>query len=427
MKKRRLYILIFIVSILGLSIVQYQYLRIGINLAKVQFSSKIGLASEQIKNTLETKNKLTFLLANAIREDSLYFNISVDSLKNASSHFLNDFLTEKLVEKGIEADFSYRLFTKDSAYYLKSPVVYERSAEVVTYPIEIKGYLPNILDADLILEMKFRNLDSYYLSKLNGLTVPSLLFIMGIIASILWMLKTYYWQRNVITTTNEFINNLTHELKTPVFSIGLASKMLADGISEEKAPLLEIIRQQVERLKTHIDKVLELASFEESKGGFDLKAIDFGPNLENLCKEFETLTSFEKVQFSFTLIDRPYWIKADVPHMENAVNNLLDNAKKYAKDPMIELISRIEKGSLVIAISDNGKGIGKKDQKLVFQKYYRVSNGNKHDVKGYGLGLSYVKKVIEKHKGTIALQSEVDQGTTITMKIPLYNKNGKKV
>ena len=423
MKKRNLYILIFIVSILGLSIVQYQYLRIGINLAKVQFSSKIGLASENIRNTLETKNKLTFLLANAIKEDSLYFAISVDSLKDASSHFLNDFLTEKLVEKGIEADFTYRLFTKDSAYYLKSPVVYERTAEVVTYPIEIKGYLPKLLDADLILEMKFRDLDSYYLSKLNGLTVPSLLFILGIVVAILWMLRTYYWQRNVITTTNEFINNLTHELKTPVFSIGLASKMLEEDISVEKAPVLEIIRQQVERLKVHIDKVLELASFEESKSVFKLKAVDFRPRLENLCKEFSTLTSFEKCNFSYYLEDKPYFIKAEVSHLENAINNLLDNAKKYAQEPKIELLSRIESGKLVISISDNGKGIAKKDRKLVFHKYYRVTNGNQHDVKGYGLGLSYVKKVIKKHKGSILLESELDKGTTVTLKIPLY-KNG---
>ena len=158
-------------------------------MAKLQFSSKIGLASENIRNTLETKNKLTFLLANAIEEDSLYFNISVDSLRDASSHFLNDFITEKLVENGIEADFTYRLVTRDSAHYIKSPEVYERTAELVTYPIEIKGYLPTLMGTDVILELKFRNLDSYYLSKLNGLTVPSLLFILGIIVAILWILR----------------------------------------------------------------------------------------------------------------------------------------------------------------------------------------------------------------------------------------------
>ncbi|PWK19367.1 sensor histidine kinase [Maribacter polysiphoniae] len=426
MKKRNIYTIVFIVSILGLAIVQYQYLRIGINLAKVQFSSKIGLASEDIRNTLETKNKLTFLLANAIEEDSLYFNISVDSLRDASSHFLNDFITEKLVEKGIDADFTYRLVTRDSTHYIKSPVVYERTAELVTYPIEIKGYLPTLLGTDVILELKFRNLDSYYLSKLNGLTVPSLLFILGIIVAILWILRTYYWQRNVITTTNEFINNLTHELKTPVFSIGLASKMLEGEISEEKAPVLDIIRQQVERLKNHIDKVLELASFEERQSIFNFEVVDFKPILEDLCKDFKTLTSFEEVHFEYRLAAGPYRIKAEVAHLENAINNLLENAKKYSEEPKIEMESLVQKGKLVIRISDNGKGIGKRDQKLVFQKYYRVSDGNKYGVKGYGLGLSYVKRVIEKHNGKIDLNSEINKGTTIILKIPLY-KHGKKI
>ncbi|WP_223170371.1 sensor histidine kinase [Maribacter aquimaris] len=426
MKKRNIYIIVFIISILGLAVVQYQYLRIGINLAKVQFSSKIGLASGTIKNTLETKNKLTFLLANAIKENDSYFSISIDSLKDASSHFLNDFITEKLVEQGIEADFTYKLLTRDSTHYLKSPVVYERSAELVTYPIKIKGYLPTLLGTDVILELKFRNLDSYYLSKLNGLTVPSLLFILGIIVAILWILRTYYWQRNIITTTNEFINNLTHELKTPVFSIGLASKMLEGEISEEKAPVLDIIRQQVERLKNHIDKVLELASFEERQSIFNFEVVDFKPILEGLCKEFMTLTSFGEVCFEYHLTDGPYRIRAEVAHLENAINNLLENAKKYSEDPKIVLDASVQKGKLTIRISDNGMGIDKRNQKLVFQKYYRVSDGNKYGVKGYGLGLSYVKKVIEKHNGKIDLNSEINRGTTIILQIPLY-KYGKKV
>jgi len=426
LKKRNIYIIIFTVSIIGLAIVQYQFLRVGINLAKVQFSSKIGLASENIKNTLETKNKLTFLLGNAIAEDSLYFNIGVDSLKNASSYFLNDFITEKLVEKGIDADFTYKLQTRDSTHYLKSPVVYERSAELMTYPIKINGYLPTLLGTDVILELKFRNLDSYYLSKLNGLMVPSLLFILGIIVAILWMLRTYYWQRNIITTTNEFINNLTHELKTPVFSIGLASKMLENEVPKDKEPVLDIIRQQVERLKSHIDKVLELASFEERRSIFNFEVIDFKPILESLCAAFTTLTSFEELHFKFQLGDGPYCIKAEVAHLENAINNLLDNARKYSEDPSINLVSYIEKDELYIQIKDNGIGIGKSDQKLVFHKYYRVSDGNKYGVKGYGIGLNYVKKVILKHNGKIDMKSEIGKGTTVILQIPLY-KHGRKI
>ena len=112
---------------------------------------------------------------------------------------------------------------------------------------------------DYIYFIHLLDIVSYYLSQLNGLTVPSFLFILGIIISVIWVLRTFYWQHNLITTTNDFINNMTHELKTPVFSIGLATKLLAEKLDDNQKHLVDIIRQQVERLSLHIDKVLECA------------------------------------------------------------------------------------------------------------------------------------------------------------------------
>lgn len=402
--------------------VQYQYLKVGLNLAKVQFNRKIGTLSESIKQELGGDNKLTFLVGESIKENQTYFNIGIDSLKDASSHFLNDFLTEKLVTNGIDADFSYRLFARDTAYYLKSPIVFKEESNLAVYPIELDGYLPNLLNQRVVLELKFKNLNSYFLFKLNGLTLPSLLFIIGIIATVVWVLRTFYWQRNVIATTNEFINNLTHELKTPVFSIGLASKMLEEdgGVAEDKKPMVAIIRQEVERLKFHIDRVLELASLETKKKIFTLKTLDFMPNMQKLCLEFKTLSPLGNVSFSYNLEPGPYTIKAEASHLENAINNILDNAKKYADNPEIELKAFKENGKLIIKITDNGIGIEEKDKKRIFQKHYRVSNGNKYEVKGYGLGLSYVKKVVDNHKGKIIVESEIGRGTTVFIKIPLY-------
>ncbi|NJB70713.1 two-component system phosphate regulon sensor histidine kinase PhoR [Saonia flava] len=426
MKKKNIYIIVFIVSILGLAIVQYQYLRVGLNLAKVQFNIKIGTASETIKEELKENNRLTFLIGEAIREDQSYFELEIDSLKDASSHFLNDYLTERMVNNGIDADFTYGLFARDSTYYLKSPATFNKENNIAVYPIQLEGYLPELLNERLILELQFESLNSYFLSKLNGLTLPSLLFILGIIATVFWVLRTYYWQRNVITTTNEFINNLTHELKTPVFSIGLASKMLEEEIGDENNPKIAIIRQEVERLKNHIDKVLELGSLEAKKRVFTLVKMDFEPNIKKLCSQFKTLSSIENVSFSYDLDEGPYCIKTEASHLENSINNILDNAKKYSKNPIINLKAKKKNGKLQIIISDNGKGIDEKDKNRIFQKYYRVLNGNTYEVKGYGLGLSYVKKVVENHKGKIMIESEVGMGTTVLIEIPL-NKNGKKV
>ena len=189
MNKRTLYIVIFVTAILGLFIVQYQYLKIGLNLAIVQFNKNIGLASQDIKQDLLTENQLSFLVGQAITSNDSYFELSLDSIQDASEHFLNDFITHRLSENGIETDFSYRLFTRDSSFYLKSPQEYKANVDLVTFPIELEGYLPQLVNKNIILELQFKNLNPYFLSQLNGLTIPSLLFTLVIIVVFVWVLK----------------------------------------------------------------------------------------------------------------------------------------------------------------------------------------------------------------------------------------------
>jgi len=419
LKKRRVYIIVFVVSVVGLAYVQFKYLEIGLSLARVQFNKNIVQAGEAIKNDLSASNQLTFLVGKALQRDSTYFKLSMDSVADASRFFLNDFIAERLVRSGIETKFSYELFSKDTTYYLQSPKKFESGDKVTNYPIVLQGYLPELLGDRVILELKFRDLSTYFLFQLNGLILPSLLFLGGIVAVIIWILKTYYWQRNLITHTNDFINNLTHELKTPVFSIGLASKLLDENATGSQKPVLKIIRQQVDRLSGHIDRVLDLARLESRQGVFKLKEVDFRPSLEKLCQDFSTLVALEKVTFSYELQPGEYRIKAEVFHLENAIYNLLDNAKKYADNPVINLKAALIKGYLYIEIEDNGRGIGQEDQKRIFQKYFRVTDGDLYKVKGYGLGLSYVKNVVDAMKGKISITSKLNKGTQVSVRIPL--------
>ena len=423
MSRRTLYIAIFVASILGLFVVQYQFLKIGINLARAQFNKNIGLASQDIKRDFLNENQLSFLVGQAITNNDSYFDLSLDSIQGASNHFLNDFVTHRLSENGIDTDFSYRLIARDSTFYLKSPRSFDTETDLVQFPIELEGYLPTLINKSIILELQFKDLNKYFLSQLNGLTIPSFLFTLIILIIFVWVLKSVYWQSQVITTTNAFINNLTHELKTPVFSIGLATKILEENVEQEKKPILKIIRQQIDRLNQHIDKVLELGQLEFKKKIFQLKEIDFKPNLIEVCNEFETLSKLEGIQFTFDLDGEHYFIKAESKHLENVISNLLDNAQKYSENPIIVLNARIFENKLIIKITDNGVGISKKEKHLIFKKYYRVSDGNVHKVKGYGLGLSYVYEIIKKHKGKVRIDSELGKGTTVTISIPLnYGK-----
>ncbi|TLF41577.1 sensor histidine kinase [Maribacter aurantiacus] len=421
MKKRYIYIGVFLVSIVGLAIVQYQYLRIGLSLAKVQFDSKIDRVGTLVANSLNEENKLTYLIGEGIRRDTSFFKVSVDSLQNVGNMFLDDFIRDQLLNQGIESDFTYTLYAKDSSYVLHSTNTFEGMDDVDSYPIDLEGYFPQLLGKPVVLDLKFENLHNYFLAKLNGLTFPSILFLIGICATIFWVLRTYYWQSNVITTTNEFINNLTHELKTPVFSIGLATKILDESANEKQKPVLGIIRQQVGRLSGHIEKVLELASLESGKSVITLTKVDFKPYLENLCAEFKTLVAIENGIFNYDLAGENYILNAEVFHLENAINNILDNAKKYSPEPEIHLKAYKDGHRLIVKVTDNGIGISKEESQRVFQKFYRVTNGDLHSVKGYGLGLSYVKKVIKKHGGKVQMSSEEKKGTKVRLTIPIVS------
>jgi two-component system phosphate regulon sensor histidine kinase PhoR len=199
----------------------------------------------------------------------------------------------------------------------------------------------------------------------------------------------------------------------------LASKILNENSTAEQQPVINIIRQQVARLSNHIDKVLELGNLESGMAVFTLVRVDFRPALLELCEEFKILVSMEEVEFTYDLKAGEYTIMAEVFHLENAINNLLDNAKKYAKEPKIALKAACEAGNLIIEILDNGPGIDRRDSKRIFQKYFRVQNGDLHDVKGYGLGLSYVMEIIKKLKGNIRIDSEIGKGTKVILSLPL--------
>ena len=419
------YIVVFIISVIGLAFIQYQYLRIGLNLAKVQFNTKAGQALQTIKTDLSTKNELSFLMAQAINKDDSHFNLSLDSIQDATRYFLNDFLVDRFLQQGIKTDFVYRLHAQDSTIFL-SPDYKELVAQELKFPVLLSGYLPETVHKRLVLEIQFEDLNNYFLSQLNGLTIPSLLFMLTIIMVVIWVLRSMYWQKNVIATTNDFINNLTHELKTPVFSIGLATKLLQEKVGEDQQKLVGMIRDQNEKMKTHIDKVLELSSMEANKKILQLSPLDFYPSLEDLAHSFSSFAELEGVEFTHSFKGTSYWINGQQSHLSNAVGNLLDNAKKYSTaHPLIQLQAFTKEKFLYIVVQDNGIGIAKNELGNIFKKFHRVPSGDVQSTRGYGLGLSYVKQVVKLHKGTVSVESELGEGTRVQIKLPLID-NGKQ-
>ncbi|TRZ43306.1 sensor histidine kinase [Robertkochia solimangrovi] len=421
MSVKRWYIIVFIISVIGLAFIQYQYLRVGLNLAKVQFNQKIALAIADIREGLADRNDLSFLVGTAITKEKQFFNLSIDSVQDASRFFLNDFLNEKLTVNGINTEYSYVLKGRDTITYLRAPFSFEEDDVLLKYPFELTGYLEDRVGKDVILELQFKDLNQYFLFQLNGLTIPSLIFLVAIIFVVVWVLRSLYWQRNVITTTNEFINNLTHELKTPVFSIGVATRILEEKGEEKNKEVIGIIRTQVDRLKLQIDKVLELATLEKGKALFRRKKIDFRPNLDRLANNYQELSQIQHFRFHYKNDVESCMLNCEPDLLENAINTLLDNAVKYSNgNAKVVLEVHSEKKMLVVEVSDNGIGIAPEEQQKIFEKYYRISEGDRHEVKGFGIGLSYVKEVVQLNKGNVSLVSTPGEGSSFTVRIPLY-------
>ncbi len=310
MKRRNIYIVVFVVSVLGLAFVQYKYLRVGLKLASTQFSEKIELSAAEIQEELSYKNQLTFLMANALAKDTTYFRTSSDSIIDASSHFFRDYLQDTFTKNGLRADFSYELSTRDASYYLKGPGK-ESEFSSESFPVPLKGYLPELFDRQFVLNIRFKPLRSYFYSQLNGLIYPSVLFLLGIIITVIWALRTYYWQSHKIEATNEFLNNLTHELRTPVFGIQLATKILQEKQGSENQALLSLIRSQTDRLTGHIDRVLQLSALENLTHAFEMKTFDLRRSLMGWAEEFSQLAELEGFTFSSDLGSDPLWIRAD--------------------------------------------------------------------------------------------------------------------
>ena len=227
-------------------------------------------------------------------------------------------------------------------------------------------------------------------------------------------------QKRLSEIKNDFINNITHEFKTPISTIQLSANMLLqDNICDNKERLkhyAQIIKEENERLKSQVDKVLQLATLEKDKLKLEDTDVDVHELLKKTVSSFELLLKEKNGTVHLHLNAEKYHLKADKIHLQNIFYNLIDNAIKYSQDhPVIEISTANKINGLEIKISDNGIGIKKENLKNIFDKFYRESTGNVHNVKGFGLGLHYVKTIVEAYGGKISVESEEGKGTTFVI------------
>jgi two-component system phosphate regulon sensor histidine kinase PhoR len=258
------------------------------------------------------------------------------------------------------------------------------------------------------------------------LIFPSILLTLIIIAIFAVTLQIILRQKKISQIKNDFINNMTHELKTPISTISLASQMLRDSgvplTSKSVDHISSVIFDESERLSNQVEKVLQMAVFNEGKLKLKFSEIDLNKLIDTISSNFEIRVTTENGKLNTELSAENPYIKGDEVHISNVIFNLLDNAIKYSKEtPQIELSTENKNGWVVVQVKDNGIGISKEHQNQIFERFYRIPTGNIHKVKGFGLGLSYVKRIVEVHNGKIKVESTLGKGTRFRIFFPSNN------
>ena len=286
-----------------------------------------------------------------------------------------------------------------------------------------------------IIYVHFTNSKTYVFATAR-LLIPALVFTFILLAVFIYSIYIIFRQKRLTEMKTDFVNNMTHEFKTPISSISLAAQMLSDPVVSKNEVMLKklarIISDESRRLRFQVDKVLQTSLFERGKAAtFKMDELDANSIIEDVAHTFTLKVQNVGGTISTHLEAEDPIICADKMHFTNVIFNLLDNALKYCKSPSlgfenseplhVDIRTANEGRYLKIYITDNGIGIRKADLKRIFDRFYRVSTGNRHDVKGFGLGLAYVSSVVQGHRGSIHAESVFGQGTTFIISLPLMD------
>lgn len=334
-------------------------------------------------------------------------------------------LQAELLNNGIEIPYHFTVSTSDGREVYRCSD-YGTTGEEDAYSQILFGNDPPSKMG--VLKIHFPTMNSYIFSSVRFM-IPALFFTVVLCVTFMFTIYIIFRQKKVTELKNDFINNMTHEFKTPVSTISLAAQMLADDSVTKSPQMMQhvtgIINDEAKRLRFQVEKVLQVSLFDGQKATLKTRELDVNDLVTGVVNTFALKVEKNGGTIVTHLDATKPIVMADEMHITNVVFNLLDNAVKYKRDDEpLRLTIRTwnESGKFCLSIQDNGIGIKKDNLKRVFDRFYRVHTGNVHDVKGFGLGLAYVKKVIQDHRGSIRAESELGVGTKFIIVLPLLNR-----
>ena len=435
-------IILGVLSLSSILLVQLLWVRKTIeiqstSIAIQQKSDSLNLKEFSEQTNLALRNVLN-VISNAIEDSSEHYGaikqlnvnqFKVDIIQELDPYYLETLLKKALYNQNIHEDFTFGIydcftnqltfsklykFTDDSLYTLvNNNIIGLDSARL---NLKNDGHYFTVFFPNVQIKLPQ---NTVFLSP--WIYISAIVFLVLIFFG--FSLATIIKQKRLSEVITDFINNMTHELKTPIATISLSSEMIMrleikDDLEKAKK-YAGIIFKENKRLETQVERVLNISTLDSENTTLNKKSLDFHELLFEVKDTFDFNQLANGGKISIENNASIFVIQADPIHITNVVYNLLDNAVKYCTSPPEIIIStKTEKKYLVVEIKDNGIGIRKEDLKMIFDKFYRVATGNIHDIKGFGLGLFYVKLIINEHNGTIDVKSKVGEGSTFTIKLP---------
>ncbi|MCD6112359.1 MAG: HAMP domain-containing histidine kinase [Bacteroidales bacterium] len=380
---------------------------------------------ERANKEIERMNKKSSL-AMEVFNDLLNINSKKYIEDWASKNIIDSLIFNELEQKNITTKFEFGIYNS-----AKRKMTIEKTGnyknELLKKSFSFNLYPNDIFRSPEYLMIFFPNKKQFLIQQMWGLLSLSIIFILIIITSFAYTISTIFKQKKLSVMKNDFINNMTHEFKTPISTISLACEALNDNDIKKSREMynsyINIISEENKRLGTMAEKVLQTAVIEKGQLKLNKENLDIHEIINKIVKNIEIQIQNKGGEINTELLADDHIIKGDKIHITNLIYNLLDNANKYTpENPIIKIKTQNIDNGILISVEDNGIGISKANQKKIFDDLYRVPTGNIHDVKGFGLGLSYVKAIITKHNGSISVESELKKGSKFKAFLPLINK-----
>jgi two-component system, OmpR family, phosphate regulon sensor histidine kinase PhoR len=355
---------------------------------------------------------------------SQMFRITPDIEKRLTPEIVEKTLKKSLIDNGIDIDFEYAVKRDDKSIVFNSG---DFEIKENHHNYELGLFPDDFFNTSNSLSIYFPYRRNFIIHSLGLMGVSSAFLTLFLILTFAFTLFVIIRQKKLSEMKSDFVNNMTHELKTPISTISLASQMLSDKSipvgSKNTDRISEIIAQESKRLGYQVERVLQMAKFDQGKLNLKFRETNLHDLIESVISNFILQVDSKEGMLIPSLHADNDLINADPVHMTNVISNLLDNAIKYTtRKPEIIIETQSNRKEIILIVRDNGIGINKTNQKRIFDKFYRVPTGNVHNIKGFGLGLSYVKKIIEEHSGNVKVESEPGIGSSFILKIPLKNE-----